>query len=183
LKSATPAPQGYDLSVEFQSSKAPFIFALAVGGFEGGVDLYRVVRIDSDGQCTYDFPEETSPQRSTRKSVSFRLSETDLEQLKDVLLKNRYWTLSKSYQANLVDGTCIILKCDFQGNSKTVTCYNYFPDEVVRIHDYLLELVVERHAREVKNATPSGPDSGVDSLYQSRSGSQNDDTTKDELAK
>jgi hypothetical protein len=145
-----------------------FAFVFAVGGNETG---YCVLRIDSDGQCTYEFPD-VKEQTLYQKRLAFEVTGTEMKALCDVLAETRFAELDVSYAANVVDGTQLFIKCEWEDASKLVYCDNHFPDEAVNIHDYIFDQIIAVHVDQYPAAKEDAeivdelhPRAGVEDLF------------------
>jgi hypothetical protein len=165
LVRTVPDPAAGTYGEVLQSDDEPFDFAFAAGGFEGGLDFYHLLQIDSTGKCEYRFPEEMSPAVFARKRALFQLEQDELRKLRQVLLENRFLELAEAYHTNFADGMHLWIKCDFGGKSKMVECHNHFPDETVNIHDYVRGELLARHNKEILDAQEAGGWSGLDEVF------------------
>jgi hypothetical protein len=166
LKRAVPDPMaGTALEKDLLDSEEPLDFLYVVGGIQGGVDEYYIVRVDRKGICDYRFPDFGNGKQFMRKRISFQLEKGEIQKLRKVLADNDLFRLPKAYETDTSDGTTLHIRCNFCSRTKDVVCNNYFPTPILNIHDEVMENLLNRHAKEIENAEiVPGDRSGLEEL-------------------
>jgi hypothetical protein len=160
LKRTTPgAPAGPQSEADWYHGHFEFAFA------EGDRDMDRhdiceVLHLDTNGKCEYRYPDEPIPGRFVRKRTFFQLSENEVRSLSKVVSEARFFQLADEYDANVPDGPRVFIKCKIGRWTKTVICLAHFPDQIVRIHDYVKRNIIERHAQDLHGEETGRKDSG-----------------------
>lgn len=158
------SPSPHDLAL----SEEPLDFLYAVGGVNGGVDEFHIIRIDSTGRCEYRFPDWLSGDHIVQMRTSFQLEKDELRELRKVLAENNFFRLPLAYETHAHDGTIVRIKCRFSSRTKEVACNNYFPTPVLNIHDVVMDSLLKRHTGEIQKAQPMpGYKSGLSDLLRS----------------
>ena len=123
-----------------------FVFVLGQGsGWHG----YNVLKVNTTGKCEYTFGGERT---GKWQRAAFLLSAAELTELQAKIVETDLFALAKGYFFNAHDGTQWFVKVQGKSQRKSVYCDNYFPQEIVRLSQFVAERVMAGHKKEIDAA-------------------------------
>jgi hypothetical protein len=128
-----------------------FDFYILLDNYDNrGRDICEIVHVDDAGKCDYRYPGRSCSGGFARKRAFYQMSKDEVHNLQMVILNAGYFGLARGYDADVNDVPGILVKCTLDRCTKSVSCLAYFPDEIVLIHDYVRQNIIERHAEEFR---------------------------------
>lgn len=105
-------------------------------GWGSGLHGYETIAIDANGKVQFLFHDFGAREPHWRL-LAFRVPKETLQKLKSLLMDVEYFSLKSQYHAYVHDGTQWFVKVSCREGKKSVYCNNHFPQEIVKISDFL----------------------------------------------
>ena len=122
-----------------------FVFAMGVGRGMHGLDVFRV---DASGNASYIFL--TGHVDWWKRD--FKIPPAEVAKLRRLLVDVDYGSMTRSYHADVCDGTQWCIRVDVNGATKQVYCDNYFPEAAQRLADAVSKELLLAHDGELRAA-------------------------------
>jgi hypothetical protein len=136
-----PDPQSFTVTGESLQADQDFLFV--AGRTDNMLDGW-FLRLDRAGRCRYSFAvaEPDKPDQTVWKSVELEVDSATVDDLQQLLIQTRFFSLGKSYSRPL-EGCCMFgfdpadyVAVRTGGRKKAVRCFRLMPPDVKRLFDF-----------------------------------------------
>jgi hypothetical protein len=122
---------------------------MAVGSNWLGLNVFRV---DATGNASYVFKPWEKGRAGHWRQARFKVTAEELARLRRVLQEIDYPSLKRGYSSKVMDGAQWYVRVRAGQATKDVGCSNYFPDEVVRLAQFIGQELLPAHGEQIRRA-------------------------------